>query len=95
MVRTMGNICSVSLIVQARVVLKGLLAVVVTSVSSTSIRGSHHQSGVKSCCQLSIFKFVRSNWLVSLAARECKGKLYLYATGAEYRKRYHVSVDDG
>ena len=48
---------------------------------------------MKSCCQLSIFKFVRSNWLVSLAARECKGMLYLYA--AEYRKRYHVSVDDG
>ena len=44
MVRTRGNICSVSLIVKARVVLKGLLSVVVTSVSSTSIRGSYQQS---------------------------------------------------
>ena len=95
MVRTRGNICSVSLIFQARVVLKGLLSVVVTSVSSTSIRESHHQSRVRSCCQLNIFKCVCSNWLVSLAARECKGMLYLYATSAEYRKRYHVSVDNG
>ena len=95
MVRTRGNIYSVSLIVQARVVLKGLLSVVVTSVSSTSIHGSHHQSRVRSCCQLNIFKCVCSNWLVSLAARECKGMLYLYATSSEYRKRYHVSVDDG
>ena len=89
------NICSVSLIVQARVVLKGLLSVVVTSVSCTSIRGSHRRVEWRAVVNWVQLGSVCSNWFVSLAARDCKGKLYLYATSAENRKRYQVSVDDG